>query len=556
MKQKLLLTFALLLTAVTGAWALEPRSGDDWNESTKTLTVNSNPVVGAYYYKTEIEHVVISAGVTTIGKSAFSGCTNLASVTFDTGSQLTTIGEEAFGRCKLTSVTIPDGVTTIGNGAFMSCSNLTSVTFGSGVETIGASAFDGTGLTSITIPASVTSIGNGVLTGCSNLATITVATGNTHYDSRNSCNAIIDKSNNTLLAGCKSTIIPDDVTTIDDRVFWGCSGLTSIEIPASVTNIGFSAFANCTNLASVTFATGSQLETISEQAFIRCSGLTSIEIPANVETIGNMAFQECTNLASVTFASGSKLTSIGEQAFNACTGLTSIAIPAGVTSIGDRAFANCSNLASVTLNSNPYIGENAFPAGASVTMNLTGNEGATGEYWMTFYNKNCNFSVPSTTKIFKAALSGSTLTLTELTTDMRVNQDNAVILKSTSANITLVYQTIGGSNDFSGNQLQGVSDPEGLVSDGTTYVLNKTAAKGVGFYKLQAGSKLGVGKAYLTYSGGGSSNFFSFEEETTSLKSIDNGQLTIDNYYNLSGCRVMNPTKGLYIVNGKKVVIK
>ena len=556
MKQKLLLTFALLLTAVTGAWALEPRSGDDWNESTKTLTVNSNPVVGAYYYKTEIEHVVISAGVTTIGKSAFSGCTNLASVTFDTGSQLTTIGEEAFGRCKLTSVTIPDGVTTIGNGAFMSCSNLTSVTFGSGVETIGASAFDGTGLTSITIPASVTSIGNGVLTGCSNLATITVATGNTHYDSRNSCNAIIDKSNNTLLAGCKSTTIPDGVTTIDDRVFWGCSGLTSIEIPASVTNIGFSAFANCTNLASVTFATGSQLETISEQAFIRCSGLTSIEIPANVETIGNMAFQECTNLASVTFASGSKLTSIGEQAFNACTGLTSIAIPAGVTSIGDRAFANCSNLASVTLNSNPYIGENAFPAGASVTMNLTGNEGATGEYWMTFYNKNCNFSVPSTTKIFKAALSGSTLTLTELTTDMRVNQDNAVILKSTSANITLVYQTIGGSNDFSGNQLQGVSDPEGLVSDGTTYVLNKTAAKGVGFYKLQAGSKLGVGKAYLTYSGGGSSNFFSFEEETTSLKSIDNGQLTIDNYYNLSGCRVMNPTKGLYIVNGKKVVIK
>ncbi len=179
MRIKLLLTFALLLTAVTGAWALTPKGDDVWNDGTKTLTVNSNPVDGAYYYKTEIEHVVISAGVTTIGNSAFSGCTNLASVTFDTGSQLTSIGEQAFGRCKLTSVTIPDGVTTIGNGAFMSCSNLTSVTFGSGVETIGASAFDGTALTSITIPASVTSIGTGVFTSCTNLATITVAAGTT-----------------------------------------------------------------------------------------------------------------------------------------------------------------------------------------------------------------------------------------------------------------------------------------------------------------------------------------------------------------------------------------
>ena len=558
MKQKLLLTFALLLTAVTGAWALEPRSGDDWNESTKTLTVNSNPVVGAYYYKTEIEHVVISAGVTTIGKSAFSGCTNLASVTFDTGSQLTSIGEQAFGRCKLTSVTIPDGVTTIGNGAFMSCSNLTSVTFGSGVETIGASAFDGTGLTSITIPASVTSIGNGVLTGCSNLATITVDGGNTHYDSRNSCNAIIDKSNNTLLAGCKSTTIPDGVTTIDDRVFWGCSGLTSIEIPASVTNIGFSAFANCTNLASVTFAAGSQLETISEQAFIRCSGLTSIEIPANVETIGNMAFQECTNLASVTFASGSKLTSIGEQAFNACTGLTSIAIPAGVTSIGDRAFANCSNLASVTLNSNPYIGENAFPAGASVTMNLTANS-AGGAKWMTFYNKVYSFQADANTQVFKAALSDTKVSLTELTTDKIVNKDNAVLLKSTASPIVMTLTSTNSENVFTGNALNGVSDPAGKTDDGYMYVLNYTAANGVGFYKLATGSKLGVGKAYLSYSGGGASNFFGLDDDGTTSIDVRSKMEEVRGdglYYDLNGRRVKNPTKGLYIVNGKKVLLK
>lgn len=561
MKQKLLLTFALLLTAVTGAWALEPRSGDDWNESTKTLTVNSNPVVGAYYYKTEIEHVVISAGVTTIGKSAFSGCTNLASVTFDTGSQLTSIGEQAFGRCKLTSVTIPDGVTTIGNSAFISCSNLTSVTFGSGVETIGASAFDGTGLTSITIPASVTSIGTGVLTGCSNLATITVATGNTHYDSRNSCNAIIDKSNNTLLAGCKSTIIPDDVTTIDDCVFWGCSGLTSIEIPASVTNIGFSAFANCTNLASVTFAAGSQLETIGEQAFIRCSGLTSIEIPANVETIGNLALQECTNLASVTFASGSKLETIGEQAFCFCSGLTSIAIPAGVTSIGNRAFAYSTNLDDVTLNSNPYIGIGAFDnikAGATVTMNLKANS-ADEKYWMTFYNENYNFQADANTQVFKAALSDTKVSLTELTTDKIVNKDNAVLLKSTASPIVMTLTSTNSENVFTGNALNGVSDPAGhtAADPSTTFVLNK-GTQGVGFYKLTTGKTLGVGKAYLTYSGS-LSNFFDIDDDGTTSIDVRSKMEEVRGdglYYDLNGRRVMNPTKGLYIVNGKKIVIK
>jgi hypothetical protein len=141
---------------------------------------------------------------------------------------------------------------------------------------------------------------------------------------------------------------------------------------------------------------------------------------------------------------------------------------------------------------------------------------------------------------------------------MRVNQDNAVILKSTSANITLVYQTIGGSNDFSGNQLQGVSDPEGLVSDGTTYVLNKTAAKGVGFYKLQAGSKLGVGKAYLTYSGGGSSNFFDLDDDGTTSIDVRSkmSEVRSDVFFDLSGHRVVTPKKGLYITNGKKVVIK
>ena len=101
------------------------------------------------------------------------------------------------------------------------------------------------GLTSIVIPNSVTSIGHNAFYGCSGLASITVASGNTVYDSRNNCNAIIETATNTLIVGFKNTVIPNSVTSIGDEAFAGCNGLTSIVIPNSVTSIGSSVFYGC-----------------------------------------------------------------------------------------------------------------------------------------------------------------------------------------------------------------------------------------------------------------------------------------------------------------------
>ena len=100
-------------------------------------------------------------------------------------------------------------------------------------------------MTSIEIPNSVTSIGYGAFAYCSSLASIVVDGGNTIYDSRNGCNAIIETTSNTLIAGCKNTIIPNSVTSIGDSAFNGCYSLTSIEIPNSVTSIGDDAFSWC-----------------------------------------------------------------------------------------------------------------------------------------------------------------------------------------------------------------------------------------------------------------------------------------------------------------------
>ncbi len=278
-----------------------------------------------------------------------------------------------------------------------------------------------------------------------------------------------------------------------------------------------------------------------------------------VTTINNQAFQGCTKLASITFGSG--LTTINQYAFQGCTSLTTVTLPASVTTIVGS-FIGCTNLTTVTLNSNPAIVGTAFPSGATVTMNLTAHEGEAGEYWMTFYNNSQNFQVPTTgTQIFKAALSGTELNMTELTVDQIVTKNNAVILKSTASPIVMTLTSTASSNDFSGNDLSGVSAAAGMTAadPSTTYVLN-TGPQGVGFYRLQSGSTLGVGKAYLVYSGGGAGTrgYFSLNENdgTTGISEIEKMRnVENEKFYDLQGRRVMNPTKGLYIVNGKKVFI-
>ena len=172
---------------------------------------------------------------------------------------MTSIGNDAFCYCSgLTEVTIPNSVTSIGTAAFLDCSGLTEVTIPSSVTSIGTGAFSNcSSLTELTIPSSVTSISLSAFSGCVGLEKITVESGNPNYDSREDCNAIITiKSSwlvdsNTLIAGCKSTMIPGSVTAIGAYAFSGCSGLTEVTIPNSVTLIDQYAFSGCSGLTTL-----------------------------------------------------------------------------------------------------------------------------------------------------------------------------------------------------------------------------------------------------------------------------------------------------------------
>jgi hypothetical protein len=147
--------------------------------------------------------------------------------------------------------------------------------------------------------------------------------------------------------GLSSIAIPNSVTSIGQRAFSYCAGLTSVTIGNSVASIGDYAFCNCTGLTSVTIP--DSVKSIGDYAFQNCAGLTSVAIPSSVTSIGGKAFSYCTGLTSVTI--GNSVASIGGYAFKGCAALTSVTIPASVTSIGDYAFFGCAGLASIIVDS-------------------------------------------------------------------------------------------------------------------------------------------------------------------------------------------------------------
>lgn len=318
--------------------------------------------VRAFNEEPSLISIYIPASVETIGESAFWGCVNLKTVTFEGGSRLTSIGINAFQKCtSLEEIALGDYVQEIGSFAFDDCTSLKKVTLGNSVTNIEFSAFAYTAITEITIPESVQIIG-GLSFACYDLTSINYNAVNAQYAEDFSTpfsNAGKNTDGVKVVIGDKVEVLPyglfsnanlveiqfgNSLKSIGEYAFSRCGeNITEFTIPVSVTTIGAYAFQNCSVLESVTIEGA---PTIGNKAFYECAALKEIDFGGATE-IGESAFRGCTALTQITIPDS--VTVIGEDAFYGCEDLASVDIGDGTQTISSRAFFNCRKLSEVTL---------------------------------------------------------------------------------------------------------------------------------------------------------------------------------------------------------------
>lgn len=229
--------------------------------------------------------------------------------------------------------------------AFSHCDYIEDIIIEEGVEEIGQSAFANCyGIKSLRLPSTVKYIDVSSFQKCTNLKEITVAKENRFFDSRDNSNALIETAENELFLGCKTTVIPNSVTSIGEIAFSGCVYLTNIIIPEGVEKIGACAFFDCVSLKRIDFP--STLTSLGQGTFSGCSALKSIDIPENVNKIEGHLFNGCLSLTTINVDKKNKvydsrqgcnaiIETTNNRLISACS---TTRVPKGVEEIGELAF--------------------------------------------------------------------------------------------------------------------------------------------------------------------------------------------------------------------------
>lgn len=226
-----------------------------------------------------MDAVSFNEELVSIGTSTFEGCSSLSSLDFP--ESLTTIGLESFKDCTgLQDLVLTESFQHIGQGAFKGCNSVKSVDFKGAVDVIETDAFD----------------------GCENLISVMTTDLGSWFDNgfQNEKSNPLSIAHRLYVNGEEITglVIPDDISSIGDYLFYGFSGMTSLTMGNNVEKIGKSAFAQCKGLTQLTIGEG--VTAIGEKAFSTCSNLQSVVIGSNVQSIADKAFIACLNMTDVT----------------------------------------------------------------------------------------------------------------------------------------------------------------------------------------------------------------------------------------------------------------
>ena len=249
-----------------------------------------------YTYRHMIRAVHVDAGITNLPDFAFYGCSALETVSFAEGSQLTTIGGSAFNGCtSLKELTLPQGVKTIYGNAFRSCSNLVSVYLPDTVSYITGGAFRDCGQVVLSVAYNSYAKQYAIRNGIAYVERERAVTAS------GSCGA--DATWELYSDGALSIRGTGSLTNpaYAGAVAWSAyrESIRTVEVASGITNLPDFAFFGCSALETVSFAEGSQLTTIGGSAFNGCTSLKELTLPQGVKTIYGNAFRSCSNLVSV-----------------------------------------------------------------------------------------------------------------------------------------------------------------------------------------------------------------------------------------------------------------
>lgn len=569
----------------------------------KCIVIGDDNATGDITFKKEVEIDGIKYPVTSVcglgnypseatdQKKGFSENTNITGITFEEGSQIKWIGDHAFKNCSSlkTINNVPAGLTDINewcfestalesvdlsntnvtimkDGVFYNNKSLTSIQLPNKLENFWDNAFNGcTSLNNIVMPSTVVGIYNNVFDGCTSLSNV--------------------KFN-------------DRYTTLGHHVFKNCP-LAAVTFPNTLNSIGEYAFES-TKLETVDLS-NTQITSLPNGSFYNCQQLNDVKLPIALTDIGERAFYQST-IASITFPSS--LQKIDAWAFQ-YTQLTNVVIPTKTGHIGDGAFSDNANLKTVVVNGlECYLAVSAFANCPTLTdVYITSDKEPNAErYGYPFQNNPTVHVVPNYLETFKGLNTCNTTnfdsdfsiklnkewtTLTSaynldfsgvegltayaakyneasdavaLTPVKKVKAHTGLILKGEAGKtytVPILASNEEGLDEATDNQLVDCVDAVWSTGRDNDYFLHDGE-----FVKSKNNGWALPGKSYLYINGGRGNGSNSplrvyVDNTATAIDGITNNPVVKDEaYYNLQGVKVQRPQHGVFIHNGKKVVLK
>jgi hypothetical protein len=458
----------------------------------------------------ELTSVTLSEGQEEIGIRWFYGCYNIKSVVLP--SSITNIDDYAFADTGLTSVQLPKSITSIGDGAF-AYTGLTSIQLPVSITSIGNRAFSGTQITEVDIPANVNFIGRAPFNSAV-LETITFDGNNKYYNSHNGCNAILMKVEETedfWERYFQPKYYNNDGNTYNNVVLQGCKNTV---IPEGIQAIGNYAFYGCpiTDIripSSCTF--------IDKDAFAGCEQISSLDLPANLKLIYDYAFTDCKGIKSLNIPQ--YVETINRTTFYGCSGLESITVSAGNTKYDSR--NNCNAIIEKDVDYYHWDSEQETRIEKKVSRLLLGCK---------------NTKIPDGVELIG---DGAFDNIEDL---------KSITLPSTILEIEQAFRNTGLETVYSY-----ITDPSKVTA---IFVITYNEETGESNYPSTLYVPKGSREKYLAAEGW---NKFGqiIEMDTDSINSVHNEDVNYrEGIYSISGQRLNNPTRGLNVIGGRKVLVK